>query len=210
MSGFRETVRPGSTLFAGRRIGLLGGSFNPAHGGHRYISDAALARLALDEVWWLVSPQNPLKPAAGMAPFSARLAGAAAASARHRKIRVTGVEAALGTHYTADTLTRLVARFPATRFVWLMGADNLVQLPRWHRWPAIFNTAVIAVFARQPYVSIALAGKAAARFRAMRVSAERAGTLAARTPPAWTYIALRPHPATATELRAAGERRRMS
>ena len=113
-----------------RRVGLLGGSFNPAHGGHLHISRLALQRLDLDEIWWLVSPQNPLKPTAGMAPFEERLRYAAEIAAADRRIRVTDIEARLGpTTYTADTLKALRRRFPRTRFVWLMGGDNLAQIP---------------------------------------------------------------------------------
>src|SRR5690242_8506315 len=107
------------------RIGLLGGSFNPAHGGHLHISRLALARLGLDQVWWLVSPQNPLKPAEGMAPFDERLRQAAAVAAADKRIRVSSIEADLGTTFTADTLAALRRRFPRARFVWLMGSDNL-------------------------------------------------------------------------------------
>ncbi|MBM3560472.1 MAG: nicotinate-nicotinamide nucleotide adenylyltransferase, partial [Alphaproteobacteria bacterium] len=141
---------PGSPLFRGLRVGLLGGSFNPAHDGHRYVSTEALRRLGLDEVWWLVSPQNPLKPAAGMAPLAERLAGARAV-ARHPRIRITALEARLGTTWTIDTIVALGRRFPGTRFVWLMGADNLVQIPRWRDWSSIFNRIAIAVIARAPY-----------------------------------------------------------
>src|SRR6187399_1976657 len=106
---------------AGRRIGLLGGSFNPAHGGHLHISRLALARLGLDEVWWLVSPQNPLKPASSMAPFAERLDRAERVAAADRRIRVSDIEARLGTTYSADTIEALRRRFPRTRFIWLMG-----------------------------------------------------------------------------------------
>ncbi len=189
---------------AGRqRIGLLGGSFNPAHSGHVYISDEALKRLRLDAVWWLVSPQNPLKPVRGMAPLAER-AAQARAMARHPRIRVTTIEQALGTRYTVDTIARLQQRFPAARFVWLMGADNLLQMPQWRRWTRIFNTVCIAVFARETYDSKALAGVAAHRFRAARLVAKQVAGLAERTPPAWAYLALRRHPATATEIRSAG------
>ena len=190
---------------AGRqRIGLLGGSFNPAHEGHLYISREALKRLQLDQVWWLVSPQNPLKPEAGMAPLAKRAAHACEI-ARHPRIRVTTIEARLGTRYTVDTLARLRRRFPAAQFVWLMGADNLLQMPKWRRWTQIFNTVSIAVFARQSYDFKALAGVAAHRFRAERVSADRLPGLAGQTPPAWAYVPLRRHPATATDIRSAGQ-----
>lgn len=141
----------GYGLWAGLRVGLLGGSFNPAHDGHRYISRLALKLLGLDEVWWLVSPQNPLKPAAGMASLGDRLARAQAV-ADHPRIRVTDLERLLGTRYTADTLAALHRCFPRTRFVWLMGADNLLQVPRWQRWTEIFETTPVAL--RRPHVSI--------------------------------------------------------
>src|SRR5262249_39765314 len=126
-----------------RRIGLLGGSFNPAHSGHLHISLLALQRLGLDEVWWLVSPQNPLKPAKGVAPSARRRGGAAALAGGRKGIRVSAIEATLGTTYTADTIRALRRRFPRTQFVWLMGGDNLVQLPRWQRWQEIVESVPI-------------------------------------------------------------------
>ena len=145
-----------------RRIGLLGGSFNPAHRGHLHLSLTALQRLDLDEVWWLVSPQNPLKPVAGMAPFPVRLDQARQIAAGHKRIRVTDLENRLGrSRYTVDTLKALRRRFPRLRFVWLMGGDNLVQIRRWERWAEIFRTVPIAVFDRPSYSAKALAGLAA-------------------------------------------------
>jgi len=189
------------TLWAGTRVGILGGSFNPAHEGHRYISRLALAALGLDWVWWLVSPQNPLKRGSDMATLAVRLDGAATAAA-HPRIVATGLEAALGTRYTADTLTVLTARFPRTRFVWLMGADNLRQLPQWDRWTRIFHTVPIAVFDRPPYSFRVLGGLAARRFAARRMTGPRAGqALPEATLPAWVYFHNRPHPASATEWR---------
>lgn len=183
------------------RIGLLGGSFNPAHDGHRHISLTALRRLRLDQVWWLVSPQNPLKPAAGMAPQVERIARARRV-ARHPRIRVTGIESRLGTRYTADTLAALRRRFPAVRFVWLMGADNLRQMPRWHRWRAIFGAMAIAVFDRWPYSFQALAGQAARRYAHRRIAERQAFRLADLEPPAWVFLHSRLHPASATAIRA--------
>ena len=111
----------------------MGGSFNPAHDGHRHVSIEALKRLKLDEVWWLVAEQNPLKPVKGMAPFAKRLK-AAAAFANHPRIRVLDLETRLGTRYTRDTVKALHALFPRTHFIWLMGADNLAQIRHWEHW----------------------------------------------------------------------------
>jgi nicotinate-nucleotide adenylyltransferase len=138
-------------LRKGYSVGLLGGSFNPAHGGHRRMSLAALERLGLDEIWWLVSPQNPLKPVAGMAPLAARLASAKAI-ARHPRIRVTAIEDELGTQLTIDTLQALKRRHPQVRFLWLMGADNLLQFHRWAHWRDIARAVPIVVMARPLYV----------------------------------------------------------
>lgn len=184
------------------RVGLLGGSFNPAHAGHRYVSLEALKRLRLDQVWWLVSPQNPLKERAGMAPLAERLARAAAA-ARHPRLRVLPLETRLGTRYTADTLVRLRA-WPNRRFVWLMGADNLAQLHRWRRWRGVLATCAVAVFERHPYSHDALASPAARGFASSRVPEDRLAGLADADPPAWAFVRLRPHPASATAIRAAG------
>jgi len=185
------------------RIGLLGGSFNPAHEGHLHISRQALARLRLDEVWWLVSPQNPLRPARGMTPLEARIR-VARDIARHPRIRVSAIEAELGTVYTAETLKRLVARFPKIRFVWLMGADNLIQISRWRDWRSIFTTVPVAVFARPAYSLRALASVAARRFAKARISGTAAGALADMRPPAWAFLRIRLSAASATAIRARG------
>ena len=182
------------------RVGLLGGSFNPAHDGHRYVSLEALKRLELDQVWWLVSPQNPLKAAAGMAPLAERVAKAQAV-ARHPRLKVRALETRLGTRYTADTLARL-ATWPGHRFVWLMGADNLGQLPRWWKWRGIMTGCPVAVFERHPYSYAALAGPVARGYAAARVPEARADELAQAAPPAWTFVRMRPHPASATAIRA--------
>ncbi len=151
----------------GPAIGLLGGSFNPAHGGHRRISLFAMDALALDEVWWLVSPGNPLKPAAGMAPLAARVVSARRQTRRSR-IRITAIERELGTRYTADTLRALLRRYPKRRFIWLMGADNLAQFHRWRDWRAIAKLMPIAVIARPGYDAAALASPAMAWLRQFR------------------------------------------
>jgi len=198
-----------TTRVRGRRIGLLGGSFNPAHDGHRHISLMALRRLGLDEVWWLVSPQNPLKPARGMAPLATRMADARAV-ARHPRIRVTDIERTLDTRYTVDTVRALKRRFPEHRFVWLIGADNLRQLPRWKAWTDLFRAIPVAVFARPTYSLKALAGQAAARFAPFRVPESRARRLVRQEPPAWTFLRIRLHPASATTIRAAAKTKKPS
>jgi nicotinate (nicotinamide) nucleotide adenylyltransferase/ribosome silencing factor RsfS/YbeB/iojap len=184
-----------------RRIGLLGGSFNPAHGGHLHVSRVALQRLDLDEVWWLVSPQNPLKPVKGMAPFGKRLAGAEAFAKGHPRIKVSAIEASLATSYTADTVAALGHRFPHTRFVWLMGGDNLAQLPRWKRWVELMESVPVAVLDRPQTSQRALAGKAAQRFARARVTAEAARDLAEMKAPAWVFFHTRLDPRSATEVR---------
>lgn len=205
----RTWVRPRpltGASWAGRTVGLLGGSFNPAHEGHRHISLTAMRRLGLDQVWWLVSPQNPLKSAADMAALDLRVA-TAQAKARHPRILVTALEVMLGTRYTAETLTALRRRYPRTRFVWLMGADNLIQVTRWRDWRRIFGRVPVAVFPRRPYSTRALGGKAARCFARDRVDAASAGTLPHRAPPAWVFLEGPLHPASATEIRARGDRR---
>ena len=184
-----------------RSIGLLGGSFNPAHDGHRMISLIALKRLGLDEVWWLVSPQNPLKPVGGMAPFADRLANAQTV-ANHRRIKVSDIELRLGTHYTRDTLKRLTARRRQHDFVWLMGADNLIQFPKWEGWKEIFDTVPIAVFDRPTYSFRALAGIVATRYAGSRIPERNASGVARRKAPAWVFLHSRLNPVSATEIRA--------
>jgi nicotinate-nucleotide adenylyltransferase len=153
-------------------------------------------------VWWLVSPQNPLKAAKGMAPFAARLAGAAAFVARHRRIVVSDVEAKLGTTFTADTIAALRGRYPRWRFVWLMGGDNLIQLPRWRRWTDIVESVPIAVFDRPATAHGALAGIAAHRYMRARVADDAARGLAQLPAPAWAFFHTRLDPRSATEIRA--------
>ena len=184
------------------RIGLLGGSFNPAHGGHRRISLWALDALGLDEVWWLVSPGNPLKPAKGMAPLPARFASAVRV-ARRAPIRVTAIERELGTIYTAETLTALVRRFPRHRFVWLMGADNLAQFHRWRDWRRIARTMTIAVATRPGYDGNALKAPAWGWLRRFVRHAAMAQDWTEWRPPALVLLQSPPDPTSATAIRAA-------
>ena len=183
------------------RIGLFGGSFNPRHAAHRAASLFALRRLGLDRVWWLVTPGNPLKDTGGLPALEQRLA-AARALADHPRIDVTDIEARFGTRYSVDTLRFLKRRYPLVRFVWLMGADNLAQLPRWRHWRRIVESCAIAVFERHPYSHGALAGPAARGFAGARLPERRAAELPAAEPPAWVFVRLRPHPASATAIRS--------
>lgn len=180
--------------------GLLGGSFNPAHGGHRAISLAAMQALGLDEVWWLVSPGNPLKPRAGMAPLATRVRSARR-QARHAPIRVTAIERELGTRYTIDTLRALRRRYPKRRFVWLMGADNLAQMHLWKDWRNIAREMPIAVIARPGYNGKALASPAMAWLRRYRLPATCLKNRKEWSAPALIELRFDPDPRSATSLR---------
>jgi nicotinate-nucleotide adenylyltransferase len=182
------------------KVGLLGGSFNPAHEGHRHISIEGLKRLQLDEVWWLVSPQNPLKGPDDMAPLDTRLREARRL-AHSRRIRVTDIEGKLGTRYTVDTVVALKRRFAATNFVWLMGADNLLQMPEWRDWKTLFQNVPIAVFTRSSYSRKALVGAAAMHFADCRIQESASAELVGRAPPVWVFLHTGPHPASATRIR---------
>lgn len=186
----------------GPLTGLLGGSFNPAHGGHRRITLCAMAALGLDEAWWLVSPGNPLKPRAGMAPLAARFASAAR-QARRAPIRVTAIERELGTRFTLDTLRALVRRYPRRRFVWLMGADNLAQFHRWRDWRGIARTVPIAVIARPGYDALAVASPAMAWLSRYRRTAASLTSRAEWSAPALVILRFDPDSRSATALRQA-------
>ena len=183
------------------RIGLLGGSFNPAHAGHLHVSRLALEKLGLDEVWWLVSPQNPLKSTRDMAPLKERLAQAKTVAKADGRIVVSDLETQMGTRYTVDTLTQLRAAQPEKAFVWIVGADNLHQMHKWRGWRAIFRMVPIAVFPRAPYSLRALGGRAARRFEAARIPETRARRLATLKPPAWVFLRTPLHGESATRIR---------
>ncbi len=184
-----------------RRVGLLGGSFNPAHEGHRAISLEALKRLGLDQVWWLVSPQNPLKSHLGMADLADRMASATEIIAGHPRLIVTDLEQRIGTLYTIDTVKWLV-RNGKYDFVWLIGADNLVQLPKWRSWRTLLNLVPIAVFDREPYSYRALAGRVAEAYAGCRIDVRHAKHLIHTLPPAWVYFRLRRHRISSTAIRS--------
>ena len=182
--------------------GLLGGSFNPAHRGHREISANAIAALGLDEIWWLVSPGNPLKPAEGMAPLEARFL-AARKAARRLPIKVTAIERELDTIYTIDTLRALLRRYPKRRFIWLMGADNLAIFHRWKDWREIAALLPIAVIGRPGYDDDAQAARAMGWLRRfVRPAADLAEWTEWRLP-ALVFLRLPPDPTSATGLREA-------
>jgi nicotinate-nucleotide adenylyltransferase len=185
-----------------KRVGLLGGSFNPAHGGHRAISLFAIRALKLDELWWLVSPGNPLKDPAGMAPLTARLASAHR-MARGSVIRPTAIEARLGTRYTVDTLKALKKRHPDHNFVWLMGADNLLQFDRWKSWREIARTVPIAVIARPGYNKAARAAPAMGWLRRFVRPAGQTQRWTEWRPPALVFLRFVPDPRSATSIRQA-------
>ena len=185
--------------------GLLGGSFNPAHGGHRAISLNAIEALGLDELWWLVSPGNPLKPAKGMAPLPARLASAQRI-ARRSPIRATGIEAELGTRYTIDTLKKLVRHYPNRQFIWIMGADNLVQLPQWRDWRGIAGLMPIAVIARPGYNDRAHARRAMGWLRRFVRPADQKAHWTDWRPPALVFLRFSPDVRSATAIRQANPR----
>jgi nicotinate-nucleotide adenylyltransferase len=185
-----------------RLTGLLGGSFNPAHGGHRRITLFAGDALGLDETWWLVSPGNPLKPKAGMAPLKARMLSARR-QARRARIVPTAIEQELGTRYTVDTLTALVRRYPKRRFVWLMGADNLAQLHRWKDWRRIARTMPIAVIARPGYDAAAMTSPAMVWLRRYRVSAASFRKRGQWSAPALVLLRFDPDHRSATAVRRA-------
>jgi nicotinate-nucleotide adenylyltransferase len=184
------------------RTGLLGGSFNPAHRGHRHISLAALDALGLDEIWWLVSSGNPLKEKRGMAPLAARLASARRA-ARRAPIRASAIERALGTVYTVDTVAILVRRFPKRRFIWLMGADNLAQFHRWRDWRRIAALVPIAVVTRPGYDGPARQAPAWGWLRRFVRPAAMARNWTDWRPPALVLLHLPPDRTSATAIRAA-------
>lgn len=186
--------------WAGLKIGLLGGSFNPAHEGHLHISELALNLLGLDCVWWMVSPQNPLKSARGMAAAQKRLDFARQVASNPR-IVVTDIETRLGTQYTADTLEKLHLRFSRSVFVWLMGADNLHQVHRWQRWEDIFSYTPVAIFNRPPFTQAITNAPAANRYRAAMLPPDKSRRLAGLQPPVWTLFHTPLNPQSATDIR---------
>lgn len=183
------------------RVGLLGGSFNPAHDGHREVSLLAIKRLRLDAVWWLVSPGNPLKQAADYAPYEDRLRTARRV-ADHPRIIISNFEERKGLQYTVDTLETLRALWPQIDFVWLMGADSLATFHRWRDWKRVASLAPIAVFNRPGFESAWRTAPAAQDLAAFRIEEAGAAGLAGAEPPAWVFISEPRNPQSSTALRA--------
>ncbi|HEU5046238.1 MAG TPA: nicotinate (nicotinamide) nucleotide adenylyltransferase [Rickettsiales bacterium] len=185
------------------RIGLLGGSFNPAHEGHLHISREALKQLKLDQVWWLVSPQNPLKSRTDMSSYEVRLASARSMTRNDPHITVSDFEQKHGLQYTYATLAALKKHYPGTKFVWIMGADNLASFHRWQRWRSIIEMMPIVIFDRAPFSHIALRSKAALAMQRLRLPGRGISAIADKAGHwAYMYILARRHPASSTAIRA--------
>ena len=190
----------------GMRIGLFGGTFDPPHEAHLAACLLALKRLKLDAVWWMVTPANPLKDTRGLTPLPERIRRIEA-FARHPRIHVTGFEAAIRSHYTYKTVLFLRRRCPGVHFVWIMGADNLRSFHRWQKWRAIARLIPIAVVDRLGPSLYATGGIAAQALWRWRVPECAATNLAARQPPAWTYLHGLKSPLSSTALRQKSRRK---
>ena len=185
----------------GQRIALFGGTFNPPHRGHRHVALTGLARLGVAQVWWMVTPGNPLKSSEDLPPLEKRIA-LTERYADHPRMLVTGFEASIGTRYTADAVTYLKRRYPTAKFVWLMGADNLSTLHRWQKWRNIMRQVPVAVVDR-PGASMSVMSSPAARaFARVRRPEEQAGALADANAPAWVFLHVPLDPTSSTLLRA--------
>lgn len=188
---------------SGQRIGLLGGSFDPPHEGHVHITHWAVRKLELDQVWWLVSVRNPLK-ARQPAPVAER-AGAAELLPTHPKVAVSRLEARIGSRHTCETLGYLRRRFPAARFVWLMGSDNLAALHEWRNWREIFSNAPVGVFSRPAHRAAVMNSRAARAFAGSRAQAVQPRALADMRPPAWMYLTIPLNSTASTAIRDTGQ-----
>jgi len=197
ISGITELPPSG----AGMRIGLFGGSFNPVHEGHLLVAEEALRRLELDMVWMLVTPGNPLKSQQELAPLEDRVRAARALLA-HPKIRVTGFEAAHGFTYSWQTIRFLTQSLADRHFVWIMGADNLVDFHRWERWRDIAAMVPLAVYVRPGSARRAPVSLAANALANYRVDEDDARRLALYKSPAWVYLHGKQSPLSSSAIRA--------
>ena len=198
----RGLLRDGLKLEPGLKVGLFGGSFNPAHEGHAHVAETAMHRLGLDRVVWLVSPQNPLKNGADTAPLSERMASARR-FAQGPAMVVSDFESRVGCRWTVDTLRAIRARHPGVNFVWLMGSDNLATFHRWRGWTDIAGAMPMAVIARPGSQLESLTAPAARRYAGFRLPQERARLLPLMPAPAWTYLTAPLNRASSTAIRAA-------
>lgn len=188
---------------AGQTIGLLGGSFDPAHAGHVHITKEALKRFGLDRVWWLVSPGNPLKDH-GPAAIEKRLEHAKSVM-DHPRVKVTDIETTLGTRYTSQTIVALQRRYQGVRFVWLMGADNLAQFHQWDNWQSIITNVPIGVLARPGDRIPARTSKAAQLYAQYRLRKRAAFRLGLHQAPAWAFVNIPMRAISSSAIRARGE-----
>lgn len=185
----------------GQRVGVMGGSFNPPHEGHLIVARTALKRLRLDQLWWLVTPGNPLKAHDGLAPMADRMAACRALAGHDPRMKVTGFEAELGSAYTALTLDFLKRRRPDLRFVWVMGADNLAHFHRWQNWRGIARMMPVAVIDRPAWRLRALASPASHALQRFSVPEARSADLASSQPPRWVFLTSKLSTLSSTELR---------
>lgn len=195
----RGALRRAAALNRGRKIGIYGGSFNPAHEGHLHVATEALRRLKLDEVWFLVSPGNPLKDGEAMAPFEKRVDSLLDLVGSHPHMKVCDYETQLGTRFTADTLKALSGEIPHAQFVWIMGADNFCSFEHWHKWQEIAKAVPIAVLDRSGYALKGFARGLGSKYKKYRC---RSQTFKASQKPNWTFVAIPRHAGSATEIRA--------
>ena len=193
----------------GQRIGLFGGSFNPAHYGHYMVALYAMKRLQLDWVWWLLSPQNPLKDPGETAEYNKRLV-LARCVATHPRFVVTDLERQAHSHNTAETLASLAGQMKRANFIWIMGADSFANLHRWHHWTDIVEALPLAFLARPGYSIRALSSRAAIRYAASRIPTDRAASLVTHRAPAWVFLPMPLRPESSTAIRNLNQRPRSS
>ena len=200
LAGRGRAAKLGLVLTPGMKVGLFGGSFNPAHEGHRHVAQTALKRLDLDRLIWLVSPQNPLKSADETASLAQRMQSARAFAGRREQ--VSDAETRLGVAYTIDTVRLFRARYPGVHFVWIMGSDNLAGFHRWRGWSDLFHTLPIAVVSRPNALVRSRVAPAAQRFAGARIASRGAALLALKRAPAWTFLRAPLNPVSSTQIRA--------
>lgn len=191
-----------NSVNSSKKIGLLGGSFNPAHEGHLYISEHALDLLGLDEIWWLVSPQNPLKSTKDMATFERRFESAVKVIGMNHRIKASDLEKKINSVYTCETIEQIQKLYPEHHFVWLMGADNMMQFPQWKNWKKIIEMIPIAIFARNQ--NKPMESQFVIEYNDCQLTPTQACDIAMKNAPAWVFLNIQEHPQSSTALRQAG------